>query len=198
MAAKLLGARDLAAQETMLAQRITRSTQRALRMIDDMLDLARSRLGSGIPVVRTPGDLRDIVSNVVDELRTRHPDKRIRYDWRGDAHGRWDHDRMSQVVSNLVGNAIEHGDPEREVRVHVERKNGDVELSVHNFGEPIADEAMPTLFTSYKRPSSAKGRGLGLGLFIADQIIRAHDGTLHVKSNAAEGTTFSATFDDST
>ncbi len=196
MAAKLLAARDLAPAESMLVQRILNSTQRMLRMIDDLLDLARTRLGPGIPVARTPCDLRDIVANVIDELRTRYPDRRISWDWRGDGFGQWDHDRMAQLVSNLVGNAIEHGDPAQPVEARLERMGRTVELSVHNFGEPIPPEALPTLFESYKRGSSTtKGRGLGLGLYIAEEIARAHHGTLRVSSTTKDGTRFRATFE---
>lgn len=193
MAAKLLSARPLPQVEAMLVGRIRSSNERMLRLIDELLDLARTRLGPGIPVVRTRCDLRDIVSNVVDEIRTRYPDVQIRWDWRGDGMGLWDHDRMSQVVSNLVGNAIEHGDHHEPVEVHLERIGNDVSLAVHNFGPVIEGDALPTLFAAYKDRKS-KPKGLGLGLFIADQIVRAHDGAIAVRSTTNEGTTFTASF----
>jgi signal transduction histidine kinase len=198
MAARLLMVRKHEAKDAMLVQRIISSTERVLRMIDSLLDLARSRLGPGIPVAPTPSDLRDVVSNVVDEIRTRYPNRRVAWDWRGAGIGRWDYDRMAQVVSNLIGNAIEHGDPTRPVTVHLDGVGRAIELTVHNFGDAIRPDALPTLFGSYKRPaSSSQHHGLGLGLFIADQIVRAHGGTLTVTSTATEGTAFKARFDGS-
>ena len=194
MGAKILAARRLAQPDALIVERIRSSNERMLRLIDDLLDLARSRLGPGIPVVRTRCDLRDIVSNVVDEIRTRYPDRQIRWDWRGDGLGMWDDDRMAQVVSNLVGNAVEHGDGAKPVDVRLVGDAQRVSLEVHNYGAPIAEESLPTLFRSYKHPTSNGHGGLGLGLFIADQIVKAHLGELRVRSSAEEGTTFTATF----
>ena len=193
MAAKLLGARALKPDEAMFVQRIRNSTERMLRMIDALLDVARTRRGTGIPVARTPCDLRDVIANVIDEIRTQYPDRRVSWEWRGDGFGRWDHDRMSQAVSNLLGNAIEHGDPASVVEVELKGVESEIELAVHNCGEPIPAEALPTLFAPYKRRASATHHGLGLGLFIADQIIRAHGGELCVVSTTV-GTTFTASF----
>jgi len=196
MAARLLEQRPASSQEAMLVARILRSTERMARMVDELLDLARSRLGPGIPIAGTTCDLRDVVANVVDEIRTRYPGRRIAWDWSGDGRGRWDPDRMSQVVSNLLGNAVEHGDPARPVDAHLDGRGSVIELLVHNFGKPIPPDVMPTLFASYKRRDrTSSSGGLGLGLFIAEQIVRGHGGTLEVTSSADEGTTFKATFE---
>ncbi len=198
MAAKLLRGRSLADQDGKIVGRIINSAERMQRMIDELLDLARSRLGPGIPVVRTRSDLRDIVANTVDELRTRYPQREIHWDWRGDGSGSWDQDRMAQMIGNLLGNAIEHGDPDSVVDVQLEGVGSKIALAVHNFGAPIPEDAMPTLFAFYKRPARTDSNGLGLGLFIADQICRAHGGTLSVRSSADEGTTFTSVFERAT
>ena len=195
MAGKLIVARAPDETTRSLGGRVVRSGERALRMIDDMLDLARTRLGTGIPVMRTPGDLRDIVLNVVDELRTSHGATRIAWDWRGDGAGRWDPDRISQAVSNLVANALQHGSADLPVRVRLDGTGRELVLEVHNFGEPIPPERFATLFDSYRRRDELRpSKGLGLGLFIAAQIVRAHDGTLDVRSSPDDGTTFTAVF----
>jgi len=194
MAGKLIVARAPGEPERTLAERVVRSGERALRMIDDLLDLARSRRSGRIPVARTPGDLRDIVANVVDELRTAHAGRRIEWQWRGDGAGRWDHDRMSQVVSNLVANALVHGAPDERVAVRLRGDREAVSLEVHNFGAAIPLERLPTLFDSYRdRSRVSPSKGLGLGLFIAKQIVLAHGGTIEVTSSAA-GTTFTLWF----
>ncbi len=195
MAARLLAERATTESDRTLALRIENSGERMLRMIEEILDLARSRVGTGIPVVRTKGDLRDIIANAVDELRTAHPARRIDWSWIGDGDGQWDHDRMSQAVSNLVANAIEHGDPKGPVELHLRGTNGRIDLDVHNIGAPNPPAQMRTLFASYRQPSRATtSTGLGLGLYIADQIVRAHDGSITVRSSADTGTTFTVTF----
>ena len=109
--------------------------------------------------------------------------------------GRWDAERLAQVVSNLVGNGLQHGDARRPVVVHLTEGESTVVLEVQNDGKVIPPEALPTLFDPYRRGNEhdARSKGLGLGLFIAEQIITAHGGRIEVRSTADEGTTLRVT-----
>jgi PAS domain S-box-containing protein len=174
-------------------ERIASSTERMSRMIDQILDFALSRLGGGIPVERSSTDICDIINTVVDELRLAHPSHVIEWSARTGTGiaGQWDRERLTQVVSNLVANAIQHGDPARPVRVDLKVANESVELSVHNFGAPIPDDLLARVFEPYRRGGKhGAAGGLGLGLFIAHQIVRAHGGKIDVRSTAEEGTCF--------
>ena len=165
------------------------------RMIDHVLDLTRSRLGGGIPVSPQRTDVRAVAQAVIEELRAAHPQCELRWDPGGAANpcGWWDPDRLSQVVSNLVENAVTYGCAESPVLVKLFDDDQAVKLEVHNAGAPIPSELMPVLFDPFRRgaPRDApRGEGLGLGLFIADQIVRAHGGTIDVRSSVPEGTCF--------
>ncbi len=190
MSASLLGARG-AFDETgrALVARIERSSGRIAAMADDLLDLARARLGSGIPVASSPASMEEIVRGVVDELVAAHPGRSITFEARGDARGEWDRERAAQAISNVVANAIEHG--EDPVRVLVRGEDDAVRVEVTNAGAPIAPDVLPHLFGRFTRADGARrGSGLGLGLFIANEIVSAHGGTVQARSSPEEGTTF--------
>ncbi|HEX6839158.1 MAG TPA: HAMP domain-containing sensor histidine kinase, partial [Polyangia bacterium] len=155
-------------------------------MVDQILDLTRSRLGGGIPLNPKPMALNDAVARAVDELRLIHPTREIHCTMAPDVRGEWDGQRLMQVVSNLVGNAITHGTGT--VYVAVVGDDDCVRLEVANGGEPIAPEVMPMIFQPFTRAGDRKG--LGLGLFIASEIVRAHEGRIDVTSSREKGTTF--------
>jgi signal transduction histidine kinase len=172
--------------------RIRRSADRMKEMIDTLLDFTRLRFLGQVPISPVPADLADISRATVDEMRIVWPDRPIDLEVHGDSHGEWDPGRMSQTISNLVGNAIAHGDRQAPVRVYVDGNGADVELKVHNDGDPIPTELMPVLFEPFHRSSlpDRSPQGLGLGLYIVEQIVRAHEGSIGVESNAEAGTTF--------
>jgi PAS domain S-box-containing protein len=168
--------------------RMARSTQRMSRMIEQLLDFTRARLGDGIRLELEPADLRDISHGVVEELEAQHP-QRIRFDGEP-VPGRFDPDRLAQAVSNLVTNALQHGTPGQPVDVRVLSRNGNGRLEVVNRGTPIADDVRSMIFEPFRRAEGAQDfTGLGLGLYIAREIVRAHGGTIEVDS-AGELTTF--------
>ena len=140
-------------------------------------------------------DLGEIVRTAVDELRAANPRAEIVVDSEAPVRGMWDPDRLAQVASNLVGNAIVHGGGRVEVRV--KRTGGDAVLEVRNDGPPIPADTLPRIFEAFQRSTGADGlryaNGLGLGLFIADRIVAAHRGRIAVRSNDQEGTTFLVT-----
>jgi signal transduction histidine kinase len=184
--------RSLSVDRLDVGQRIESSAARMKRMIDQLLDLTRARLGDGIPVSPKPEtSLRDVVHTAVEELRTAHPSARVRVELGEDVRGAWDPDRMSEVVSNLVANAIRYGDGTVDIRVA--KADTGALLEIHNHGDPIPTDDLPTIFAPFRRAAHGKesnGQGLGLGLFITERIVAAHGGRLTVRSTISEGTTF--------
>ena len=177
-------------------QRIWRAGQRMERMIEQLLDLARSRLGGGIPLVRHRLDLRALTQRIAEEVAAAHPAHRIVLATDDEVWGRWDPDRLEQVVSNLVGNAMQHGSVAHPVRVALDRVGDAVRLVVRNQGEPIPERALPTLFDPFlpgRGEARTRGNGLGLGLYIAERVVRAHGGRVEVESSPEAGTTFTVT-----
>jgi signal transduction histidine kinase len=172
---------------------IVRSAERMTRMVRQLLDFARIREARDLPLAVSGVDLGRVVTAAVDELRAAHPDRQVTVHLDGDLTGVWDADRLSQVVSNLVGNAFQHGGPGPEpVEVRVEDRAHAVHLSVHNGGAPIPPERRDAIFEPYRQGIDERGTGasVGLGLFVVDQIVRAHGGKVTVRSSEREGTTF--------
>jgi signal transduction histidine kinase len=171
-----------------LGRRISSSAARMARMIEELLDLTRIRTGGGMPIRRRPMELGQICEQVVREIEVAQGRHRIEMVIVGDTRGRWDPDRLGQVVSNLVGNAARHG-AEGPIETTLDgRDEEEVTFAVHNRGA-IPPALMPHLFDPFHQGEHSRG-GLGLGLFIAKQIVEAHGGTLSVCSTPLEGTSF--------
>ena len=175
-------------------RRAAASAERMTRMIHDLLDLTRARLGSGIPVEHEPTHLLDVCGQVVDELSVIHPGRRLELDAPGAVRGDCDRDRIAQVVSNLVGNALKFSPPGAPVRIVLREQDGEALVSVHNQGAEIPPEFLPHLFDPFWRghpeKSPSSDDSLGLGLFIVKKIVEAHAGSIDVTSTRAGGTTF--------
>ncbi|RKG71973.1 sensor histidine kinase [Corallococcus exercitus] len=177
------------------AQRIEASATRMGNMIADLLDLTRARLAGGIPLRKGPTDLGAVCQQVVDELSAAYPDRAVAVDVDGKAEGEWDAERLAQVLSNLVGNALEHGSPDAPVFLRCWAKGEHQVLEVQNPGSPIPEELRERLFDPFRqgegeRVQGRRNGGLGLGLFIVKEIVQAHGGTVEVTSSEKEGTTF--------
>ncbi|MEZ4256416.1 MAG: ATP-binding protein [Polyangiales bacterium] len=178
-----------------VVERVRRAGKRMSRMIDDMLDLARARLGGGIPIRPKPMNLGEAAHRATEEAHMVCPEREINVVLAGDLDGQWDDDRLGQLFSNLISNALRHGDTTSPIRVELD--GGAVEavrLSVHNRGV-IPASLRESLFDPFRSGSSEASRGnakdgLGLGLYIVDQIATAHGGHVDVKSDEAAGTTF--------
>ncbi len=189
----LRGSEDKLVQE--VAGRLLGSGKWMSRMINDMLDLARARLAGGIVLKREPCDFGSLVQRVVEEHRVASPGRRIEVRLEGDLKGEWDADRLAQVASNLIGNSLQHGERDAAVKVHVDGTREDaVVLSVANAGAIPAD-VLPHVFDPFRGGQRQLGRsdGLGLGLYLVQQIVQAHEGSVEVQSGDAEHTLFRVT-----
>jgi signal transduction histidine kinase len=167
------------------------SSRRMSRMIEQILDFTRSRLGGGLALVVVPVDLRGTLTAIVDELRAAHPAATIQLQC-PELRGTWDRDRLEQVFSNLIGNALAHGDPDKPITVTAGTEPLGVWVQVHNEGPPIPQELQSVLFNPFRKGelASRSPAGLGLGLYISKEVILRHGGQIEVRSTAAEGTTF--------
>ena len=167
------------------------SSRRMSRMIEQILDFTRSRLGGGLELVFAPMDLREALVPIVDELRAAHPSATIQLQC-PELRGAWDRDRLEQVFSNLIGNALAHGDPDKPVTVTAGAEALRVWVQVHNEGPPIPQELQSALFNPFRmgERASRSPAGLGLGLYISNEVILRHGGQIEIRSTAVEGTTF--------
>ncbi len=194
IATHLLLSSKLDAQPRRTLERIESSTERMTRMITQVLDFTRARSGGGIPIVRRSANLHAICAQAIDELISAHPERKVEAAYFGDGAGEWDGDRLAQVFSNIVGNALAYGAADTPVRVVIDATGNDVRCSVHNMGTPIHEALLPVLFDPFRRAvdaTTSKTQGLGLGLFISQQIVIAHGGTVSVQSGEFDGTRFS-------
>ena len=177
---------ELPERQARVVARMASSADRMARMIDDLLDFARTRLGGELPIHARRIDLRQICEQTVEELEFAYT-RQVKLTCEGDLWGDWDPDRMAQVISNLVGNCLQHGDGDVSISLSGERDF--VVFETRNGGSPIPREVLPHLFEPGRRGDSRSG-GLGLGLFIAQQIVLAHGGSIEVTSNDSDGTRF--------
>ncbi|NML18708.1 hybrid sensor histidine kinase/response regulator [Azohydromonas caseinilytica] len=188
MSAEVL--RHLAANDAALraALRVKSSGQRMSHMISQLLDFSRIRSGS-LALDAQPHDLRSVADAAVAELRQAHAQARIEVLIHGDLRGRFDADRMAQVLSNLVGNALHHGEAGQPVRVVLDGSEAaTLRVLVRNAGR-LPDEALPRLFEPFKGAHEGRPEGLGLGLYIVQQFVHAHGGRVSGR-NTVEGVEF--------
>jgi signal transduction histidine kinase len=181
---------DQAALEA--AARIVSSGNRMARMIEDMLDLARARLGGGIIVKREPADFKALVERALREHQAAAPERTFDASYVGDFAGSWDPERIAQVASNLIGNALKHGTPGGPVQVSLDgSERNQVTLVVKN-GGTIPAHILPHLFDPFRggQRQSGRGDGLGLGLYIVSQIVHAHDGRVDITTGEGGQTAF--------
>lgn len=174
--------------------RIQVATDRAVRLIMDLLDFTRARVGSGIPLTRSNVELGLVLNSWLEEARTLHEEQgALELEVSGDTRGDFDVDRIIQMVGNLVSNAFRYGESNAPVRIDVRGEADDVVLSVHNRGPAIAPEKQHALFEPLQRgegDSDMTTRSVGLGLYIVRHLAEAHGGDVSLESDAERGTTF--------
>jgi signal transduction histidine kinase len=190
LGAKMLLRQPLDESAARTVRRIEKSAGRMSAMIRDLLDFGRARRGQGIPFEPADVDVLEAVRGAVAEARAAHPARDVRFAADGALRLRADADRVAQVTTNLVVNALEHGAPGEPVSVRLSGGAAAVELAVHNAGAPIPEDRAANLFEPFVRGNQDDAGGhLGLGLFIVREIVRAHGGNVEVRSSE-EGTTF--------
>ncbi len=192
-AGMLLRADGLAEHPLKAVRRIANSSERMGRMISDLLDFTRGRLGGGIPIQPRAANLHALCQHVVEELEAGHPERELRLMAEGNFEGEWDPDRLAQVLGNLGKNALAYSPRETPVDFVLWDEGDAVSVEVHNEGPPIAREWLPYVFEPFKRATEKEHgvtSGLGLGLYIVQEVVAAHGGTVKVRSTPTEGTTF--------
>jgi signal transduction histidine kinase len=194
LSAQVLRARSKDEAQRGVIERIIRATSQADRMIRDLLDFTQARLGAGIPVELAPGDFHATVRQVLADLGALNPERQVLLEQNGPGAGSWDAGRLTQLAMNLVGNAFQHSPAGTPIQVVTSVEGGQAILRVTNAGPPIPAEQLPRLFEPLRRGrsvSSSKTGSIGLGLFISQEIARAHGGRIEVTSTD-KGTTFAA------
>lgn len=192
----LLRTDELGARATKIASRIYTSVKRASHIVGDLLDFTRSQAGGGIPIHRVPLDMTPVIERIIDESRAVYPEADIQVKMNESVKGHFDGARLEQVFSNLIGNAVQHGSSHSPIKVTLGFIESSLLFSVHNRGKPIPEDVLPFIFNPMGRysPQASTENGphasLGLGLFIVDQIVSAHDGSVEVLSSAEAGTEF--------
>ncbi|MDB5326303.1 MAG: Histidine Kinase [Phycisphaerales bacterium] len=186
---------DKGDEQAELLSTIMSSAKAVSVLVTDLIDFTISTLGVQIPLSIEPMDLAGVCNDVIAESRGANPGRVVRIVVDKDVTGRWDAHRLRQVAANLLGNATQHGSPGESVTLTLDGKARDVVvMSVHNYGAPIPPAALPTIFDPLVRGRTAVEKrdrpgSIGLGLYIAREIVLAHGGAIALTSSAAEGTT---------
>jgi signal transduction histidine kinase len=178
-----------------LTTRIVRSARRMNQMVGDLLDFTRTQLGSGVPITRAEMEMGRVVRDAVEEMQDAHPESVFQVTVTGEMHGSWDSARISQLLSNLLGNATQHAPAKSRISVSAQGEATEVVLRIQNYGSAIPASDLPTLFSPFKRLHAGEiaprdASNLGLGLYIAERIVNAHGGSIDVRSSTEAGTLF--------
>jgi signal transduction histidine kinase len=190
----MLDAGGLTEPNLTLVSRASSSARRMNQMVLDLVEFTRTRMDDTIPVVRAEVNARRLVHDVVLEIAASYPDSVVQVETGGDLSGAWDADRLTQALTNLVGNAVQHGATGKPVRVSARGQGDDVTFSVHNEGPAIPAEKQAGIFHEGQRigarPPATDRRHQGLGLYIVERIVAAHGGAVSLHSTPSDGTTF--------
>jgi signal transduction histidine kinase len=188
--------REIDPESSEALSQIETSVQAITRLVQDLLDFAATGAGATMPLVMSPVNVELLGREVVDELKAAHPNRSLLFDVRGDLACSCDGARMRQVISNLLGNALEHGSKDGDVELSIVSEGLDIIFAVRNQGPPIPSKLLPTIFDPLVRNTSTEAQqqrrlgSVGLGLYIAREIVNAHGGTIEVASSAELGTVF--------
>jgi signal transduction histidine kinase len=186
----------LADADMAYVQRIRSSSRHMATMVTDLLEFVRSRLGVTLPIERKPMEMSVACREAIEEASAGHPECDPVFTSNGDTLGEWDRGRIDQLLQNLIGNALQHGASTHKITVKLTGNDSHIRLSVHNDGEPIAQEAIGSIFDPLVRTLNEQAgthnpsTSLGLGLFIVKEVVNAHGGSITVTSNFGDGTTF--------
>lgn len=196
MAATILQRENISAENSLrMTNTILRTSRRMKFLIEDLLDASQTAQGNEILIQKEPGDLRDIFQPMIEEFRLVHQNRQIDFRAPENYYGEWDKGRLGQVLSNLLSNALSYGSPQFPIQVRLVNQDESVVLQVNNQGEAMSEEIRQNLFSPFWRGAkkvgeNANSSGLGLGLYIVKQIVKAHGGIITVESNNETGTSF--------
>ncbi|MBC3235858.1 ATP-binding protein [Pseudomonas lurida] len=196
MASDFLTRGERTARERQLLGHIGQSSERAQRMIADLLDFTQARVGQGITIKAAALDLHSVIHHAVDELRVAFPEATLEHHAEGRGEACLDADRVQQIIGNLVANSVAYGDLRQPITVTSRLGDSACEVSVHNYGEAIPDILLAGLFEPMTRGTDQGSdvRSVGLGLYIVRELAKVHGGDVAVSSCATGGTTFTVTF----
>jgi PAS domain S-box-containing protein len=187
----LLNSGKLDASEHKKVMRIVASSERMSRLISQLLEFSRVQAGGKLPIKLTETNLKRVCEQMVDELRAANPNRRIEIQTLDvEIVGLWDPDRIAELISNLIGNAIRYGDGASAVTVRLGLEGTEAVIDIHNWGDPIPEDLLPSIFEPFTRGRKDTPASVGLGLYIVQQIVLAHKGRIEVTSSAAKGTRF--------
>ncbi|MEK6481892.1 sensor histidine kinase [Catalinimonas sp. 4WD22] len=186
---------ELTERDQALLQRSDTSIKRMEELINNLLELTNLRLGGGLSIKKTPAELSKQCEQIVQEFQIAYPKSEINLESLGPVAGNWDLLRINQVITNLVANALRYGKQGGPVSVKVFSDNGHACFSVHNLGNPIQEEKRRMIFTGLYTESEGRAceSSYGIGLYVVNEIIKAHEGDLQLESNQEKGTTFTIT-----
>jgi len=189
---QLLEKKGVASGQSATLSKVHRAADRATQLINDLLDFTSARIGSGLAVHLEPVELHDIVGHAVEELALAFPGHHIAHVRTGAGTAQADAHRLTQAIGNLVANAASYGDPGRDITVTTSIDVSGWRVAVHNWGPPIPPEAQQRLFTPMVRgvAEGSAHRNVGLGLYIVNELAKAHGGQLKLTSTEELGTTF--------
>ncbi len=196
MASDFLQHGERTAKERQLLGHIGQSSERAQRMIADLLDFTQARVGQGITIKAVPLDLHGVIQRAVDELRVAFPKATLMHQAEGCGHACLDADRVQQMIGNLVANSVAYGDLLQPITVTSRLGASACQVSVHNHGAVIPEALLAGLFEPMTRGTDQGSdvRSVGLGLYIVRELAKVHGGDVAVSSCAKDGTTFTVTF----
>lgn len=198
----LMQANDIPPRYILVATRMFNSAKRMSKLINDLIDFTRTHLGPGIPIRVKQGSLVAVCEEVVNELRTFHPEQLIELHVPPQLEAIFDESRIAQVLSNLIGNAIQYGSADVPVTVRVASRDGDAVIAVNNRGKIIPPDKIASIFDPMVRIAATvsassndytERTSLGIGLFISREIVHAHGGRIDLVSTQSDGTTFTVT-----
>ncbi len=180
------------------AARIHVAGQRMNKLVNDLLDYSRTNLGSKLPILPKSANLEALCREALTEQEIAHPECCFQLVAEGDFDGQWDDNRIAQVLSNLIGNAVQYSTAGAPIILRLHSEVEQIVLCVENMGKAIPDDKLGTIFEPLVRlaadgQSQSNSNGLGIGLYIAREIVRAHGGTITVTSREASGTVFAVT-----
>lgn len=191
LSAETLLRKPLDAPTRKTVERMRDSAKRMTSMVSDMLDFARAKLGAGIGVdLKEEANLASTLRHVANEVMSSRTGRELTIEIASLGLVRCDAERLGQLLSNLLGNAFQHGASDRPVGLRVSSAGGELLISVQNQGAPIPRDSLSQLFEPYTRRGEGSQKGLGLGLYIVKQIADAHGGKMEVESTESSGTTF--------